>query len=239
MFDLSGKVALVTGAASGIGAEVARTLAARGAVVAGADLSPDVPETCASGHRVDVADPYAVAGCVDEVLESYRRVDVLVNSAGVARLAPATELELSDWTLTMNVNLTGSWLMCQAVGRGMVDRGGGRIVNLASQAASVGLDQHVAYCASKAGINGMTRTLALEWGPHGVTVNAVSPTVVLTELGKAAWDNPAGEAHKAEIPAGRFAEPSEIAAAVVYLSSDEAAMVNGTELRVDGGFTIR
>lgn len=85
----------------------------------------------------------------------------------------------------------------------------------------------------------MTRTLALEWGPHGVTLNAVSPTVVLTELGKAAWDNPAGDAHKAEIPAGRFAEPAEIAAAVVYLSSDEAAMVNGTELRVDGGFTIR
>lgn len=239
MFDLDGKVALVTGAASGIGAEVARTLAARGATVAGADLSAEVPGACASGHRVDVADPDAVEGCAREVLTRHGRVDVLVNSAGVARLAPATELSLADWRLTMDVNLTGSWLMCQAFGREMVAQRSGRIVNLASQAAGVGLDRHVAYCASKAGINGMTRTLALEWGPHGVTVNAVSPTVVLTELGKAAWDNPAGAAHRAEIPTGRFAEPSEIAAAVVYLASDEAAMVNGTELRVDGGFTIR
>lgn len=239
MFDLGGKVALVTGAASGIGAQVARTLAGRGATVAGADLATGVPGECASGHRVDVADPEAVDACVREVTGRHGRVDVLVNSAGVARLAKATELSLADWRLTLDVNLTGSWLMCQAVGRGMVEQGSGRIVNLASQAASVGLDAHVAYCASKAGINGMTRTLALEWGPHGVTVNAVSPTVVLTELGRAAWDNPAGEAHRAEIPAGRFAEPSEVAAAVVYLASTEAAMVNGTELRVDGGFTIR
>lgn len=237
MFDLDGKVALVTGAASGIGAEVAATLTARGVTVAGADLA--APQGLASGHAVDVSDPDAVEACVREVTERYGRIDVLVNSAGVARLAPAAELSLADWRLTIDVNLTGSWLMCQAVGRGMVERGGGRIVNLASQAASVGLDRHAAYCASKAGINGLTRTLALEWGPSGVTVNAVSPTVVLTELGRAAWDNPAGDAHKAEIPAGRFAEPSEIAAAVVYLASDEAAMVNGTELRVDGGYTIR
>ena len=95
------------------------------------------------------------------------------------------------------------------------------------------------YSASKAGILGMTRTLAFEWARSGVTVNAVSPTVVLTELGRAAWDNPAGEAHREDIPAGRFAEPAEIAAAVAYLATEEAAMVNGTDLRVDGGFTIR
>jgi NAD(P)-dependent dehydrogenase (short-subunit alcohol dehydrogenase family) len=239
VFDLDGKIALVTGAASGIGAAVAHTLAARGAQVAGADLKADLTDACASRHHVDVADAGSVRDGVREVLDRHGRIDVLVNSAGVVRLAPATELTADDWRLTLEVNLTGSFLMCQAVGRAMVDRGAGRIVNLASQAASVGLDQHVAYCASKAGITGMTRTLALEWGPHGVTVNAVSPTVVLTELGRAAWDNQAGDAHRAQIPTGRFAEPAEIAAAVVYLASDEAAMVNGTELRVDGGYTIR
>ncbi|MEQ3550965.1 GolD/DthD family dehydrogenase [Pseudonocardia nematodicida] len=240
MFDLTGSVALVTGAASGIGAEVARALAAQGATVAGADVKSDgVPEVCASVHRVDVSDPEAVEACVREVVDAHGRLDVLVNSAGIARLSKALDTSISDWRLTLDVNLTGSWLMAKAAGRVMVDQGYGRIVNLASQAASSGLDSHAAYCASKAGINGLTRVLAGEWGPSGVTVNAVSPTVVLTELGKAAWDNPAGEAHKAEIPARRFAEPSEIAAAVVYLASVEAAMVNGAELKVDGGFTAR
>ncbi|GAA1393847.1 D-threitol dehydrogenase [Pseudonocardia kongjuensis] len=239
MFDLTGRVALVTGAASGIGAEVAGALAAQGAVVAGADLRTDGLGGCTSAHRVDVADPDSVRACVDEVLDRHGRLDVLVNSAGLALLAPALELGVDEWRRTLDVNLTGSWLMAQAAGRVMVEQGHGRIVNLASQAASSGLEKHAAYCASKAGINGLTRTLAVEWGPHGVTVNAVSPTVVLTALGREVWDNPAGDAHRAEIPARRFAEPSEIAAAVVYLASAEAAMVNGAELRVDGGFTAR
>jgi NAD(P)-dependent dehydrogenase (short-subunit alcohol dehydrogenase family) len=239
MFDVTEKVALVTGAASGIGAEVARTLAGRGAAVAGADLADDLPAECASAHRVDVADPDSVRACVAGVRERHGRVDILVNSAGIVRLAPAADIGVEDWSATLAVNLTGSFLMCQAAGPGMIEQGGGRIVNMASQAAAVGLDRHVAYCASKAGITGMTRTLALEWGASGVTVNTISPTVVLTELGRKAWDNPAGEAHRREIPAGRFAEPAEVAAAVVYLASDEAAMVNGTDLHVDGGFTIR
>lgn len=239
MFDLTGRVALVTGAASGIGAEVAGALAAQGAVVAGADLRTDALGGCASAHRVDVADPDSARAGVAEVLDRHGRLDVLVNSAGIALLAPALELGVDEWRRTLDVNLTGSWLMAQAAGRVMVEQGYGRIVNLASQAASSGLEKHAAYCASKAGINGLTRTLAVEWGPHGVTVNAVSPTVVLTALGREVWDNPAGDAHRAEIPARRFAEPSEIAAAVVYLASTEAAMVNGAELRVDGGFTAR
>ncbi|MEJ8281987.1 GolD/DthD family dehydrogenase [Pseudonocardia spirodelae] len=238
MFDLTGSVALVTGAASGIGAEVAGALAAQGATVAGADLG-EIGGDVASAHRVDVSDPDAAQACVDEVVARHGRVDVLVNSAGIALLAPALELGVDEWRRTLDVNLTGSWLMAQAAGRGMVERGYGRIVNLASQAASSGLEKHAAYCASKAGINGLTRTLAVEWGPYGVTVNAVSPTVVLTDLGRKVWDNPAGDAHRAEIPARRFAEPPEIAAAVVYLASAEAAMVNGAELKVDGGFTAR
>jgi NAD(P)-dependent dehydrogenase (short-subunit alcohol dehydrogenase family) len=239
VLDLTGKVALVTGAASGIGAEVTRTLAAQGAVVAGADLITQFPGACASGHLIDVADPESVRTGVEDVLQRHGRVDILVNSAGIVRLAPATDLSHEDWRRTIDINLTGSFLLCQAIAPGMIDRRYGRIVNMASQGASVGLDRHVAYCASKAAITGMTRTLALEWGPHGVTVNALSPTVVLTELGRTAWDNPQGDAHRAQIPAGRFAEPNEVAAAVAYLASDEAAMVNGTELHVDGGYTVR
>lgn len=237
MFDLTDRVALVTGAASGIGAEVAAALTGQGARVAGADLAEVTG--CASAHRVDVSDPDAVDACVREVVEQHGRLDILVNSAGIALLDPALDLGIEAWRRTLDVNLTGSWLMAQAAGRVMVEQGYGRIVNLASQAASSGLEKHAAYCASKAGINGFTRTLAVEWGPHGVTVNAVSPTVVLTDLGRKAWDNPAGTAHRGEIPARRFAEPSEIAAAVVYLASAEAAMVNGAELKVDGGFTAR
>lgn len=237
MFDLTDRVALVTGAASGIGAEVAATLTGQGARVAGADLAEVTG--CASAYRVDVSDPDAVDACVREVVEQHGRLDILVNSAGIALLDPALDLGIETWRRTLDVNLTGSWLMAQAAGRVMVEQGYGRIVNLASQAASSGLEKHAAYCASKAGINGFTRTLAVEWGPHGVTVNAVSPTVVLTDLGRKAWDNPAGTAHRGEIPARRFAEPSEIVAAVVYLASAEAAMVNGAELKVDGGFTAR
>jgi NAD(P)-dependent dehydrogenase (short-subunit alcohol dehydrogenase family) len=137
------------------------------------------------------------------------------------------------------VNLKGTFLMCQAVGRSMLEAAGGVIVNMASQAATVALDQHVAYCASKFGVVGVSKVLAAEWGPRGVRVNTISPTVVITELGRKAWDGPRGDALKKLIPTGRFAYPDEIAAAAVYLASDAAAMVNGADLVIDGGYTIR
>jgi len=121
----------------------------------------------------------------------------------------------------------------------MLKVGKGKIINLASQAASVALTDHVAYCASKFGVLGVTKVLASEWGGRGINVNSVSPTVVLTELGKKAWAGEKGDAHKAQIPVGRFAEPEEVAAAVIFLASDGADMVNGADLVVDGGFTIR
>jgi NAD(P)-dependent dehydrogenase (short-subunit alcohol dehydrogenase family) len=121
----------------------------------------------------------------------------------------------------------------------MIAQGGGRIVNLASQAGTVAIEEHVAYCASKFAVVGMTKTLALEWGRHGITVNSISPTVVLTELGKKAWAGEKGERAKAQIPTGRFAEPEEVAAAAVFLASDAAAMINGADLLVDGGYTVR
>jgi NAD(P)-dependent dehydrogenase (short-subunit alcohol dehydrogenase family) len=173
------------------------------------------------------------------VHSAFGRIDILVNSAGVVHLAPAQELSEKAWDTTLDVNLKGTFLMCQAVGRSMLEAGGGAIVNMASQAASVALDQHVAYCASKFGVVGVSKVLAAEWGPRGVRVNTLSPTVVLTELGRKAWDGPHGDALKKLIPTGRFAYPDEIAAAAVYLASDAAAMVNGADLVIDGGYTIK
>lgn len=245
-FSLSGKVAVVTGAASGIGAAIAAAYAAKGARVAFLDMNLEMAASAAAdvqgaaAFRCNVADAASVAAAVAEVLAAFGRIDILVNSAGIVDLAPAADLSGSAWQRTLDVNLTGSFLMAQAVGRAMIAAGhGGRIVNLASQAGSVAIDGHVAYCASKFGIIGVTKTLALEWGRHGITVNSISPTVVLTDLGRKAWDGPKGEAMKAQIPTGRFAEPFEIAAAAVFLASDEAAMINGADLLVDGGYTVK
>ena len=232
-FRLDGRVALITGGASGIGAAIGATLAAKGAVIAVADLADD------SEFRCNVADPESVATTVDAVLAKHGRIDILINSAGIARLAPAEEISLDYWDSTVAVNLKGTFLMCQAVGKVMLTAGRGVIINMASQAASVAIAEHVAYCASKFGVVGMSKVLAAEWAGRGVRVNTISPTVVLTDLGIKAWDNPKGEALKKLIPTGRFAYPDEIGAAALYLASDAAAMVNGADLVVDGGYTIK
>lgn len=245
-FSLSGKVAVVTGAASGIGAAIAETFAARGARVALLDVNLDAARSRAIGLTgavaidCNVTDAKSVADALAKVREQVGAPDIVVNSAGIVDLAPAEDLSQGAWDRTMAVNLTGTFLMAQAAGRMMIAEGrGGRIVNLASQAGSVAIDGHVAYCASKFGVIGVTKTLALEWGRHGITVNSVSPTVVLTELGRKAWDGPKGDAMKALIPTGRFAEPEEIASAVLFLASDEAAMINGADLLIDGGYTVK
>ncbi|ABS02944.1 GolD/DthD family dehydrogenase [Kineococcus radiotolerans] len=231
------RVALVTGGAGGIGAAVVAALEAEGTRVAVLDRT----ETSLGELQVgaDTTDPAQVRAAVDEVVARAGRLDVLVNCAGVATIAPALEIDLAGWERTVAVNLTGAFVVAQTVARHLAAHGGGRIVTIASQAATVGLAGHVAYAASKAGLLGMTRTLALEWGPLGITVNTVSPTVVLTPLARPNWENPAGEALRAQIPVGRFAEPEEVAAAVVFLTGPGAAMVNGHDLVVDGGYTVR
>jgi D-threitol dehydrogenase (NAD+) len=245
-FPLHDKVALVTGGGSGIGAAMVSALATKGARVAVVDLNEAAATAHAAtvgpesrGFRCDVADSGSVTMTVDAVLAEFGRIDILVNSAGIVMLAPAEELPLDAWDKTIDVNLKGTFLVCQAVGRHMLEAGGGAIVNMASQAATVALDQHVAYCASKFGVVGLSKVLAAEWGGRGVRVNTISPTVVLTELGRKAWDGPQGDALKAQIPIGRFAYPDEIAAAAVFLASDAAAMITGADLLVDGGYTIK
>ena len=243
VFDLSGQVALITGGASGIGKSIAALFAERGATLVLVDRSETVHELArAFGPRhlawvADVADESAATSVVAGSVEKLGRIDILVNNAGIGPLAKAEETSAALWDTTMAVNLRGPFLYAREAGKQMIKQGGGRIINLASQAALVALDRHLAYCASKAGLLGMTRVLALEWGGYGITVNAISPTVVETELGRSGWAGEVGVAFKKKIPTGRFAQPEEIALAALYLASGAAAMINGENLVVDGGYT--
>ncbi len=238
-FSLDGKVAVITGGASGIGAAIASAYAAKGAKVVILDLTVPSEPGHVAAFACDVTDQVSVVAAVDQVMQLHGRIDVLVNSAGVVQLAPAEELSLSAWNTTLAVNLTGAFLLCQTVGRIMLEQRHGKVINLASQAASVALPAHAAYCASKFGLVGLTKVLASEWAGRGVTANTISPTVVLTDLGRKAWEGPKGDQLKKQIPTGRFAYPEEIAAAAVFLASDAADMINGADLLVDGGYTIR
>jgi NAD(P)-dependent dehydrogenase (short-subunit alcohol dehydrogenase family) len=242
--DFEGKIVVITGAASGIGYATAQHFAARGARIVGVDLGDRVTELVRAlpgGPHHGIVKDLTLDGAADAVLsEAIALVgipDVLVNSAGIALLDPAVEVTVARWKATIDVNLTATFFMAQAVGRAMLAAGSGRIINLASQAAVIGLDQHAAYCASKAAVVGLTHVLSLEWAGRGVTVNAISPTVVDTPLGKAAWAGAKGEKARSEIPVGRFAQPEEVASLIAYLASDAAAMISGANVLIDGGRT--
>lgn len=247
--DLSGKLAVVTGAGKGIGRAICLELATAGADVFGisrteADLLSLGDEVRALGVRFGacVADlsssaaaEYAAAQAAD-----FGDVDILVNNAGVARTAPAEDVTEADWDAVMDTNLKGAFFVAQAFGRGMLARGHGRIVNVTSQAGVVGLRNHAAYCASKAGLGLLTKVLAIEWGPRGVAVNAVAPTVILTPMGEQVWGDPVvGAPMLAKIPLGRFGRPVEVASVVAFLASDLAAMIHGETILIDGGYTAQ
>ncbi|CAI1084752.1 TPA: SDR family oxidoreductase [Serratia fonticola] len=243
---LQGKVALITGSAAGIGLAIAKCYLQNGAQVVLLDLAAQVAEIAhqldpqqALGIVMDVTDKASVEQAVAQANAHFGRLDVLVNSAGIVALYPAEELPEDAWDSTMAVNLKGVFLTSQAVGNYFIRQGSGSIINLASQAGVVALPNHLAYCASKAGVIGLTQVLALEWGPHNVRVNAISPTVVLTELGRKAWSGEVAEQMKQKIPLRRFAEPEDIAASALFLASDAASMITGSNLVVDGGYTIQ
>ena len=245
-FSLKGKTAVITGGAAGIGNATAKFFRDKGVNVVLADMSPKVDEIAKSlgdnciGVCGDVCDAGFPGKVVEAGVKAFGRIDILVNSAGIVALDSAEVISADYWNKTININLSGSFFMAQAIGKYMIDNSvEGCIVNIASQAGVIALDKHVAYCTSKGGIISMTQVLAMEWGKYGIRVNAVSPTVVLTELGHKAWDGPVGEAFKKEMPSERFAEPDEIAACIAFLCSKGAAMITGHNLLIDGGFTIK
>ena len=249
-FDLSGRVVVVTGASKGIGRELTVLLAETGAVVVptvrtDADLAELASEAQSRGmtvhpQRLDVRDVASITEAVSAIVATHGAIDVLVNNAGLgfARAAPRDVTE-ADWDEMMAVNLRGVFFMSQAVARTMAAAGrSGRIVNISSQGGLVGLPDAAVYCTSKGGLNMMTKTLALEWAKHAITVNAIAPTFIYTPGTAPILDEPAMRASVlGKIPLGQFALTDDVAGAIIYLASDAGRMVTGTVLVVDGGWT--
>lgn len=243
--DFTDQIAVITGAAAGIGQAIATHLAERGARIVGVDIAPALQDAIAAlpgqGHlavSANIADAAEAAAAIDRTIAEVGIPHILVNSAGIGRFAAGEDLPQEDWNATLAVNLSGSFFMAQAAGRAMLEAGYGRIVNIVSQAAEIGLTEHAAYSASKAGVLGFTRVLAVEWADRGVTINAVSPTIADTALARRFWVGEKGDNARALIPAGRFVTPEEIASLVAYLAGRDAAMITGENVRVDGGRSV-
>jgi NAD(P)-dependent dehydrogenase (short-subunit alcohol dehydrogenase family) len=246
--ELDGTRILVTGASKGIGAAICERLAADGAsLVVSARDTPALDElaaglkdrhgTTVASVPADLSDPAAPARLADGAWDAFGGLDVLVNNAGMSITGPARSMSRADWDAVMTVNLHAPALLAADLAGRMADAGGGRVITIGSAAALRALPEHYAYCASKAALVMATKVLALELGPRGVRANSICPTVVLTEMGTQVWGEEAKAAPMlARIPAGHFAQPEQVADAVVYLASPGAEMVNGTDLVLDGGY---
>lgn len=241
MFELASRTILVTGAAGGIGGEIVRRLTARGAEVIASDrteqsLAAICAETGARALAMDLTSEQSVESALGGV-----ELWGLVNCAGFGgRVEPLTVADAEMFDLVVDINTRGAFLVTKHASRAMVALGrGGAIVNVSSQAAIVALEGHLSYAASKAGLDAMTRVAALELGPHGIRVNSVAPTVVMTEMSASYWGRPEIEGPTlARMPLGRWATERDIAEPVVFLLSDAAAMITGVTLPVDGGYSI-
>lgn len=249
-FDFKGKRALICGASGGIGQACARSMAEAGArlFISGtqeAKLAPLNAELTALGSQcahlalnlTEEGEPERLVAAAEAEMGG---LDILVNAMGINRPQPALEVTGENWDAVMNINLRSLFFACQAAGRRMVAQGYGRIINISSQTGTVAIPLRAAYCASKAGVDLLTKELALEWAPNGVTVNAVAPTFVETPFVVEMFKDPAFKKYVLDsIPVGRMATPEEIAHSVLYLASDKAAIVTGHVLLVDGGWTIK
>ena len=243
MFDLSGKVALVTGASRGIGQGIATLLAARGAHVVAAARSNHADATVAAINEsggtaevasVDVGDRGAVEQMIAATLDRHGRIDILVNNAGITRDQLLLRMKQDDWDEVMRTNLTGAFLCAQAVIRAMIRQRGGRIVSVSSVVGQAGNAGQANYAASKAGLIGFSRALAREVASRGITVNVVAPGLIDTEMTRAISEKAHGD-WAAQIPLGRLGATTDVAAAVCFLVSDEASYITGQVLAVNGG----
>ena len=261
LFDLTGQTALVIGGAGALGRQQALALAAAGASVAlgdadAAGVNVSAEQLAAAGtppvatHAVDITDPASVNTLVQAVVDQASRIDILVNSAGMTQRSPSEEFAEPLFDRILDVNLDGVCHTCLAVGRVMLAQGGGRVINMGSIFSTVGLPESPAYCASKGAVAQLTRTLAVEWAPHGVAVNALLPSWFATPMGNVVAERERfyegasrlPDTHDLEsrtvgrVPLGRLGEPWEIGGATVFLASRGATMVTGHLLAVDGGF---
>ena len=247
-FDLSGKVALVTGANTGIGQGLALALAAAGADIAAVGhISPEetIEKVEALGRRVSFIEANLmsiepVQRVVDEAVSSLGAVDILVNNAGIIRRADAVEFSEQDWDDVMNINVKTVFFMCQAAGRHMIERGSGKIINIASMLSFQGGIRVPSYTASKSGVAGITKLLANEWGARGININAIAPGYVATDnTAQLRADPVRNQSILDRIPAGRWADPADLGGAAVFLASSASDYVNGHILAVDGGWLAR
>ena len=247
ILSLEGKVAVVTGGTSGIGRALSLGLADAGAdVIATARRQQQVDETAAEiearGRKTmrlaaDVCDRASLETLLAAALDKFGKVDILINCAGKIKRTPTLTVPEEEWADILNTNLTGTLRACQVFGKAMLDRGYGRIVNIASLNSFVALSEVAAYAASKAGVASLTRSLAVEWSKKGVTVNAIAPGVFLTALNENLLNStPRGQELLMRTPMGRFGKTEELVGAAIYLASDSASFVTGQILVVDGGF---
>ena len=246
MFRLDGKKALVTGAAGGLGQAIADGLARQGAIVYGTSRDQATAEALAARYGtepviLDQADLTGIEKAVDRLYEVSGGIDLLCNNAGINIPQKATDVDVETWNKILNVNLSGIFFLSQAIGKRWIHDGvAGSIVNVSSQAGSVAIEERASYGSSKAALSHLTKVLALEWAPSKIRVNAIAPTFIRTDLTESTLSKPGwAEELLSRIPLGRLGNPEDVVGAVVYLFSEEASLVTGHVLIVDGGYTIR
>lgn len=233
---LKGKVVLVTGSASGIGAACVQRLVRAGALAISADIN--IAEPGKDAVRVDVADPASVEEALTAIIDRHGRLDGLVHSAGIARSMPFLDTALGDFDSIVRVNLRGTFIVGQAAANAMVRTGGGSIVNVASVSGMLGNGQRSAYGTSKAAVIHLTKVMAVELASHGIRVNAVSPGPINTPMVDAFYSDAIRKEWTDRVPMHRFGSPHDVAATIAFLCSDDASYITGQTLAVDGGFVI-